>query len=265
MSSMKHYQVEVGRGFLAHHFSSLKQQYESAKVGMWLFLITEVLLFGGLFCAYSVYRANRPEIFVYGHRYLDVNLGALNTIILICSSFTVALAVRCAQLGQRRLLVIFLAMTILGGLGFLGIKYVEYEQKWKHGLLWGKYFRAERSHERVEEIKGATASGLFLDRAGDVGIASAGRAGSGLESSSKEESFPQPKNLQTFFAIYFAMTGLHGLHVLAGIFALMVMLTLALKGRFGPLNFTAIDLTALYWHLVDLIWIYLFPLFYLIH
>ena len=148
---------------LAHHFDSLGQQFESGKLGMWLFLSTEVLLFGGLFCAYAVYRSNHPEIFIYAHQFLDKTLGGINTVVLICSSLSMAWAVRAAQLNQQRLLVILLSLTILGGFGFLGIKFVEYEHKWKHGLLWGARYHPdehphdegqtpeeERSHEEAE-------------------------------------------------------------------------------------------------------------------
>ncbi len=279
--------------YLAHHFESLKQQYESAKLGMWLFLITEVLLFGGLFVAYSVYRANHPEIFVYGHKFLDVNLGAINTVILICSSLTIALAVRCAQLGQRKALVVFLALTILGGIGFLGIKYIEYEHKWKHGLLWGKYYREQvvsvEKHSGVGEAGQAT--GVDLSPYVDVEDSARGKSdlapgaleakdgashAPAIATGDRHQSRPSiaseptssdgvPQNVQIFFAVYFAMTGLHGLHVLAGIVVIAIILILAIRGRFNEHNFTAVDLTGLYWHLVDLIWIYLFPLFYLIH
>ncbi len=126
---------------LAHHFDSSEQQYESGKLGMWLFLATEILLFGGLFCAYAVYRSNHPEIFIYAHRFLDKTLGGINTLILIASSFTMAWAVRAAQLGQRRKLLTLLSITLLCAFGFLGIKAVEYDQKWKHGLLWGARYK----------------------------------------------------------------------------------------------------------------------------
>ena len=133
---------------LAHHFETPKQQFEAGKLGMWLFLSTEILLFSGLFCAYAVYRANHPEIFVYAHKYLDVTLGGINTVVLICSSLTMAWAVHCAQRGHQRGLVVLLALTLLCACGFLGIKYVEYQHKWKEGLLWGTRF--EPKHEPGE-------------------------------------------------------------------------------------------------------------------
>ena len=130
---------------LAHHFHSTTQQYDSAVLGMWLFLATEILLFGGMFCVYAVYRANHPEIFAYAHKYLSVPLGAVNTAILLCSSFTMATAVWAAQTSRRRLLVVMLAATILGGCGFMGIKYVEYKHKWEKGLGWGKYYQPKHA------------------------------------------------------------------------------------------------------------------------
>jgi len=214
------------------------------------------MLFGGLFCAYAVYRANHPEIFYYGHKFLDVSLGALNTTILIFSSLTMALAVRYAQLGARSLLILFLLITIFCGLAFLGVKYVEYEHKWKHGLMWGKYYKP-----RVDELghKGQGESTVKV-----LGIKESSDS-SYVQNNAKLQKTPnEPKNVQTFFAIYFAMTGLHGLHVLAGIIVLTIVLIVAVRRGFGQENFTAVDLSGLYWHLVDLIWIYLFPLFYLI-
>ena len=232
---------------LAHHFHSRRQQSESSKLGMWLFLATEILLFGGLFCAYAVYRANHPEIFIYAHQFLDKSLGGLNTVVLICSSLTMAWAVRAAQLGQQRLLRILLAMTLVFAFAFLGVKYVEYQHKWKHGLLWGKSYRpAEMPH-----------SGGHVD----------GHHPSPENGGEPAAPVPReaPKNVQVFFSIYFLMTGLHGIHVIGGLAAIAWLLARARAGAFGPEYFTPVDLVGLYWHLVDLIWIYLFPLLYLIH
>ena len=126
--------------FLQHHFETAEQQFTSGKLGMWLFLATEILLFAGLFCAYAVYRGLHPEIFIYAHFFLDTKLGAINTIVLLFSSFTMAWGVRAAQLGQRKLLMVLLSLTILCGFGFLGIKYVEYSHKIHDGLLWGRSY-----------------------------------------------------------------------------------------------------------------------------
>ncbi len=128
---------------LAHHFETPQQQFDSGKLGMWLFLTTEILLFSGLFCAYAVYRANHPEVFFYAHKYLSVPLGALNTMVLILSSFTMAAAVRAAQLGSRHWLILLLAVTLACGFTFLSIKGVEYKDKWEEGLLTGGAYRPE--------------------------------------------------------------------------------------------------------------------------
>ncbi len=229
--------------YLAHHFDTPEQQFDSGKLGMWLFLIQEVLFFSGLFCVYAIYRSNHPEIFVYAHKFLDVKLGALNTAVLICSSLTAAWAVRCAQLSNRRGLIINLTVTILCAFMFLGVKYMEYSHKWHDGLLWGHNYRphhAAPAHTGEEVALGGEAEGAHA-------------------------TLEEPKNVQIFFGIYFAMTGLHGLHVIAGIIVFLWLLRRAIRGDFHSENFAAVDFAALYWHLVDLVWIYLFPLLYLIH
>jgi cytochrome c oxidase subunit 3 len=256
-------------GHVAHHFDTAEQQFESGKLGMWIFLATEILLFGGLFCAYAVYRSNHPEIFVYAHRYLDKVLGAINTAVLICSSFTVAWAVRCAQLGHKKALVRLLAATIALAGCFLGIKYVEYQHKWKEGLLWGKYYHANLEQPAPPAVAAPPAAptpeinpderSLIAPAAqGPAGLAKPGRQ------LALEGSQGPPSDVQVFFAVYFLMTGLHGIHVIAGIVVLTLMLIRARRGEFGPSYFTPVDLTGLYWHLVDIIWIFLFPLLYLI-
>ncbi len=241
-----------GRATLAHHFDTPAQQYDSAKFAMWLFLVTEVLLFGGLFCAYAVYRANHPEIFLFAHTLLDKTLGAINTGVLLFSSFTMAWSVRAAMLGQRRLLIGLLAVTLLCGFGFLGIKGLEYEHKWKHGLLWGEKFDYSQFHAPAPAGDGLTVA-QQLDH--DAAVSAAhGYAGAAI-----------PRNVHVFFGIYFVMTGLHGLHVIAGMIVIGWLLRRAIRGDFGTKNYVAVDLGGLYWHLVDLIWIFLFPLLYLIH
>ena len=259
---------------LAHHFETAEQQFESGKLGMWIFLATEILLFGGLFCAYSVYRANHPEIFMYAHRYLDKTLGATNTAVLICSSFTMAWAVRCAQRGRQRALQVLLGLTILCAFGFLGIKYVEYEHKWKEGLLWGRRFHARLETEGAAQAKPPDVAAILArpnpkpDERSNIPPAAQGPRGlaRGKEAPLPgEEAEGPPKNVQQFFAVYFLMTGLHGIHVIVGIVVLTMLLVRARRGEFGPAYFTPVDLGGLYWHLVDIIWIYLFPLLYLIH
>jgi cytochrome c oxidase subunit 3 len=226
--------------FLAHHFATPAQQFNAGKLGMWIFLLTEVLLFGGLFCAYAVYRSNHPEIFLYAHQFLDKILGATNTCVLLLSSLTMAWGVRCAQLGQRRGLILCLLLTLVCACGFLGIKYVEYKAKWQHGLLWAsKYDPAKAEHAQHH-----------------------GHGPAHVPTYSENET---RRHAGIFFSIYFAMTGLHGLHVLLGMAAIGWILRRSIRGDFTSQYFGPVDFVGLYWHLVDLIWIYLFPLLYLIH
>ena len=281
-----------------HHFENADQQYQSAKLGMWVFLATEILFFGGLFVAYAVYRANHPEIFIFGHHFLDKNLGALNTVILICSSLTAAWAVRAAQLRQIGMLKLMLVLTMLCAFGFMGVKAVEYNSKWKHGLLWAGSYDPHVDHAEVDvqvdepetvvetvseaqatgdaepfeaegvsaEAKAETAAAPPADRSS---ILPAAEGPGGLvapdEGAVDEHAIEiEPANAQTYFSIYFLMTGLHGIHVLGGIAAFAWLLMCARRGDFATGHFTRVDMVALYWHVVDLIWIYLFLLLYLI-
>jgi cytochrome c oxidase subunit 3 len=299
--------------FLHHHFDTPQQQFNSDKLGMWLFLVTEILLFGGLFCAYAVYRANHPEIFVYAHKFLDKNLGALNTVVLIFSSLTMALAVRAAQTSNKKALLIFLGITVACAFTFMGVKYVEYKAKWQHGLLPGKSYNpaAHETHDASADgaheegaAHGATSAAnteqpadddapaytpedhAREEAAAEAGIvpaanpneplvieksaikpAAVGPAGLAEEAAGADAhaAVDEPKNVQLFFSIYFLMTGLHGLHVLVGIIVIFIIMYYSSKGCYDAEYFTPVELTGLYWHLVDLIWIYLFPLLYLIH
>jgi cytochrome c oxidase subunit III len=204
---------------LAHHFESYEQQRESASLGMWVFLVTEIMFFGGLFAAYAIYRWSFPESFAAASRHLDVRLGTTNTAVLIGSSLTMALAVRAGQLGKRRGVVVFLALTLLLGSAFLGIKFYEYHEKVVEHLVPGHAFQ-------------------FHD--------------------------PGAPHAQMFFCLYFAMTGLHALHMVIGIGLLAVMVVLGSRGRFTPENHNALECSGLYWHFVDIVWIFLFPLLYLV-
>jgi cytochrome c oxidase subunit 3 len=224
--------------FLADHFETPEQQFAAGKLGMWIFLLTEILLFGGLFCAYAVYRANHPDIFVYAHQFLDKNLGAINTAVLILSSLTMAWAVRYAQMNQRRGLMVCLGATLLCASVFLGIKYVEYKAKWEDGLLWARDFKPT-------ELAAEVLAKHNPDRP-------------------PPDLADMPRNVGVFFSIYFVLTGLHGIHVLAGMAAITWILVRAWHGQFSRQYFAPVDYVGLYWHLVDLIWIYLFPLLYLI-
>ena len=275
-----------GNPHLAHHFESMPQQFDASKLGMWVFLATEVLFFGGLFCFYSVYRRLHPEIFIIGHKHLDVFWGATNTIVLIASSFTMALGVLFAQKGNRNGLIVCLILTLLGAAGFMGIKSVEYSHKIHDGLLWGGYFNpkhhdaevgnaAAAEHAAAAPAAAASATtapapaggGPVMTEADRPKIENAAIAPGGMAPPTDEHGMNEQdaKNLHIFFSIYFCLTGLHGIHVLAGMVVLSWLLYGAIKGRFSANYYTPVDLGGLYWHLVDLIWIYLFPLLYLIH
>ena len=385
---------------LAHHFTSARQQFEAAKLGMWLFLATEALLFGGLFCVYAVFRGNHPEIFAYGSQFLDTTWGAINTAVLILSSLTMALAVWCAQTNHGRELCLFLALTLLCAVDFLGIKYIEYSHKFHENLVWGMQFYQDAhagvvqpettaAHEPVvlqpgdadkgrnlylrtclscHGLEGQGLPGLgrplrtseFVASLDDVGLVEflkvgrprndplnttgaamlprggnptltdqdlmditahlrvlqeqavttpqeevATAVGAGLTVVSGELLIPKsvippaavgprglaslpdetdeqeysakravllgprrdqnrPANAHLFFSIYFSMTGLHAVHVAGGMIVITWLLVRALKGHFSRGYFTPVDMGGLYWHIVDLIWIFLFPLFYLI-
>jgi len=277
--------------FLAHHFDTPQQQFASGKLGMWIFLGTEILMFGGLFCAYAVYRHNHPDVFRYADRYLDRTLGALNTAILISSSFTMAWAVRCAQIGRRRGLVTCLALTILGGIGFMGIKSVEYQTKWKEHVWIGRsnVFSAqytgtakpgehdETEAEAAKPIAPAPYTPAHPDpNAGTpdapkivpkvIGPPGLAAPSSGQREMTLADLAAQDRHrIAVFFSIYFLMTGLHGVHVLVGLGLITWIMVRSIRGAFSSLYFTPVDLVGLYWHLVDMIWIFLFPLLYLIH
>jgi len=247
---------------LQHHFETPEQQFDAGKLGIWLFLATEILLFGGLFCAYAIYRASHPEVFVYAHQFLDKVLGGTNTVVLLCSSLTMAWAVRASQLGQRKLLIALLSLTLLGGFAFMGIKGIEYKQKWEHGLLPGTHFAPHDEHAAEAAPAPAAPSPTFKPSA--AGPAGTVRGDEPAVSASGPHG-KRPSNTQIFFGIYFLMTGLHAIHVLIGMGAIGWILVRSIRGDFGPEYFTPVDFVGLYWHLVDLIWIFLFPLLYLIH
>ncbi|MEM7447797.1 MAG: cytochrome c oxidase subunit 3 family protein [Myxococcota bacterium] len=227
-----------GPAYLQHHFHTPVQQFSAAKLGMWAFLSQEVLFFSGLFVAYGIFRSWYPEAFSVASHLLDWKMGGINTCVLLLSSFTAAMSVRSAQKGTQNQTSMWIVLTILFALGFMVIKYFEYAHKFHVGFAPGEYFAP--SPEGMEEISHAMQSVNHLSL-----------------------SAPPPE-IRSFFGIYFMMTGVHGIHVLIGIFVFIWMLVRNVRGEFSPEFFTPVDLAALYWHLVDLIWIYLFPLLYLI-
>jgi cytochrome c oxidase subunit 3 len=244
--------------FLQHHFDTPAQQFMASKLGMWVFIATEILMFGGLFCAYAVWRGLDPDVFDQAHHFLNKILGATNTVVLLFSSLTAALAVRSAQLGKRTHTSIYLVITLLCALAFLVVKYFEYSHKFHLGLLPGHCF----GHPEL------SASGEHGHFVGTCLRTSEGAAPVMPEwvRATDEAGNPAllPPRANMFFGLYFVMTGLHGVHVLVGMGILTWVLIKNIKGKFSPAYFTPVDLGALYWHLVDLVWIYLFPLLYLV-
>jgi cytochrome c oxidase subunit 3 len=207
------------RSALAHQFEDLEQQHEAATFGMWIFLITEVLFFGGLFLVYSVYRAWYPDAFAAASKELLVWAGTLNTVVLITSSLTMALAVHAAQAGHRRTLILMLLVTMALSCVFLGVKAFEYWTEFREHHVPGADFQFAADHLLHAAI---------------------------------------------FFSLYFIMTGLHALHMIIGLGVMAVMVWLSWRGRITPEYSNPIEITGLYWHFVDIVWIFLFPLLYLI-
>jgi len=205
---------------LAEQFDDLEQQHEASSFGMWVFLATEIMFFGGLFTAYILFRNFYLPAFETGSRLLDVRIGAFNTAVLLCSSLTMALAVRSAQLGKKGLLITFLLLTLLLGLTFVGVKLA---LEWRHDYLEG------------------FAPGLNWTFNG-----------------------PDSHHLELFFCFYFFLTGIHALHMVIGVGILTVLIIMAGRGRFSPQRYNAVEVSGLYWHFVDIVWIFLFPLLYLI-
>ncbi|MEZ5966565.1 MAG: cytochrome c oxidase subunit 3 family protein [Planctomycetota bacterium] len=214
---------------VAHHFKTWEQEFQSGKLGFWLFLATEVLLFGGLFAGYIYYHGMYEETFRVCGRMLDWQLGALNTSVLLLSSWTMAMGVRAAQLSQRKACFGWLMTTVLCGAGFMVVKYIEYSAKIEHGTLPTAWFHPHGEH--AAELNKLIAEG---------------------------------GHPAMFFSFYFTMTGIHGLHVLIGMIVITYYATGVAKGKYHSGHYLPIDLVGLYWHIVDIIWIFLFPLLYLV-
>ena len=211
-------------GTLKHYFASAEQQFDAAKMGMWLFLVTEVLLFSGMFVAYAVYRVGHPEVFAHASELLDWQLGALNTVVLLTSSFTVALSIHFVQQNEKEKVIVLLLMTLLCAAAFVVVKYFEYTSKFAHGIF----------------------------------------PGAGYEPYGKMYAEYDVPFAMQFFSIYFIMTGIHGIHVLVGMGLFGWLVSRVARGHLSSEYYTPLELTGLYWHLVDIIWIFLFPLLYLI-
>jgi len=207
------------QGVLKHQFDDLTQQREASTIGMWVFLTTEVMFFGGLFLGYAIYRNMYPQAYIEGSHHLNIFLGSINTVILIASSLTMVLAVHGAHTNNKKNLILFLILTIILGSAFLGIKVVEYSHKFHEHLIPGLHF---------------------------------GYHG------------PEGGHMQIFFSFYFAMTGMHALHMIIGIAVLSVLVVMSFQNKFSAAYDSPVEFTGLYWHFVDIVWIFLFPLLYLI-
>ena len=219
--------IQIAERALQHHFADMEQQQETSTFGMWMFLLTEIMFFGGLFTAYLVYRSSYYQAFVEGSQKMNIWLGATNTAVLICSSLTMALAVRAAQTGKSKAFTaVLLLITIVFGLGFLGIKAVEYHEHWTHHEFPGPNFHFETddpAHPATDAV-----------------------------------------HTEIYFSLYWAMTGLHALHMIIGVGLVTWLILKVLASTYSPAYYSPVEIVGLYWHFVDLVWIYLFPLLYLI-
>lgn len=223
---------------LAHHFDDMGQQREAGTLGMWAFLVTEVMFFGGLFLAYILYRGKYPVEFAVASNSLNVTMGFINTLVLICSSLTMALAVYSAQIGRRRQLIVFLLLTVGLGAAFLVIKGVEYHEKYVEHHIPVRFSTYEFKWES--------------------------HTSEGTPAHAEELPAVDSGHVEMFFWLYFAMTGVHALHMIIGLGILATLVLMAKRSRFTPEYHSPVELSGLYWHFVDIVWIFLFPLLYLV-
>lgn len=303
---------------LQHFFVSSEQQFEASKLGMWLFLATEILLFGGMFVAYGIFRVLYPELYEQASLQLDTVLGATNTLVLLLSSLTMAWAIRGAQMDNKKVLIYNLIATMVLATGFLVVKYFEYGHKFEIGIYPGVNFELDEGTARVNELVGSTpATPLFAPgghadaeaveaEAGTLAVADAPLAGedtsgdpddlqaADLATGGENTLVPDAEHLAAggtgladaehaeggghgregeifsnrragiFFAIYYVMTGIHAIHIVIGIIAIGFLVFFASKDRYSSVWYTPVENVGLYWHIVDIIWIFVFPLMYLI-
>lgn len=280
-----------------HHFDTMEQQYSSSALGMWVFLVQEVMFFGGLFVAYLVYRHKYFDGFGTASATLRIDLGAFNTAVLIGSSLTMALAVNAAQRGLRKRLMTFIVATMILGSIFLGVKVVEYTEKFEKREIPGRNFcfdpqgaactGVSHAPESTPAIIQRYATGHFFEAPHAAPAAHTAESAHGAataESSQPETSGPQFRvrdaigdvpgsserdrskpGAEIYFSLYFAMTGMHALHMIIGMGLMLWLLSNAYRGVYSESYFTPIENFGLYWHFVDIVWIYLFPLLYLIN
>jgi len=242
---MAHRVTDENGNHHAFHYNNSEHEFEASKFGVWIFLCTEILMFGGLFVGYILYSGIYPEVFEAGAQFLDWKLGALNTAVLLFSSFTIAVSIRNLQMNEQKKAFRNLLITFICGLAFMGIKSVEYNHKFHQGLYPGKYFNYQPHHEDAAHAKDKHADKRQPD-------------------SAATHVSELPKNIPMYFSFYFVMTGIHGSHVIIGMGLILWCMIRLRRGEFGPNHYTFVEGAALFWHLVDLVWIYLFPLLYLV-
>jgi cytochrome c oxidase subunit III len=238
---------------LQHHFDTMRQQKEASVVGMWVFLLTELLFFGGLFVAYMIYRVWYFEAFAEASRRLSIFWGTLNTGVLIFSSLTMAMAVRSAQTNNRKWTVNWLIVTMILGCVFLGVKVIEYQDKFANYEVPGAHYNWMYHEEHAAAAGGEHAA-----------AAEAGASTAGEHRPLHMTNEQLQHTTQLYFSLYFTMTGLHALHMIIGVGLMMVITWMAWKGRFDSEYYTPVEISGLYWHFVDIVWIFLFPLLYLV-
>lgn len=279
---------------VSHQFEDIDQQNESYVVGMWTFLVTEIMFFGALFLAYSVYRVLYFQTYLDAHRFLSIFWGTTNTLILLTSSLTMALAVYCAQKGNRTGLIALLTATVLLSFGFLGVKSIEYSSKFHEGLFPGAHFDYAKANRMYAEEHGgegghgapaenqrgeAAGEGSGNETAAETTAAFNNQPGTGFnplaanadssiaiaeESASAVREEARGRRAQLFFSLYFTMTGLHAIHIILGIIMMSLIAFLSLVRHNAVQDYMPTEMVGLYWHFVDIVWIFLFPLMYLI-
>jgi cytochrome c oxidase subunit III len=282
---------------LQHQFEDMKQQEESVSIGMWMFLVQEIMFFGGLFTVYLVFRSKYPMAFAAGSNHLDVVMGFANTLVLIVSSLTMALSVYYAQKSNRNMQVIFIILTMIFGATFLGVKVVEYTDKYNHGLVpvsgWNKKVQGHETETKEHstlvlpfETKTNAAEEHKTEEAHpnpkgefqwtDTHLVTQAQQGNYLTAAEKNGYYDINGSVKEinankfrdkvriFFYIYFVMTGLHALHMIVGLMIMTWLLWKAWKGTFSAEYYSPVEISGLYWHFVDIVWIFLFPLLYLL-
>jgi cytochrome c oxidase subunit III len=244
---------------LKHHFDNLEQQHSAERLGMWMFLVTEVLFFSGLFVSYTIYRHLNPNEFGFASSHLILWIAAVNTVLLITSSLTATMAIRAAQLGQKANLIRYLLVTFALGAGFMCFKAYEYATDYHEKLVPGEIFQTE--HAKAADLqKHASAAGGAHEHV-EHWAEELAKHNAGKELG--QEGYISPERVQLFLMFYYIMTGIHGIHIIAGLGCLAWLVQQAASNKIPRENYSTVEVVSLYWHLVDMIWLFLMPLLYL--